>query len=51
MKTTFKILFAIFLGLLSVRGDFNFTGTTLDIHLHDTYYVVDIKHILFVIVF
>jgi heme/copper-type cytochrome/quinol oxidase subunit 1 len=47
MNVAFKSLLTGLLIWLGIHGRVIFAGKTIDIHLHDTYYVIDISHVLF----
>jgi heme/copper-type cytochrome/quinol oxidase subunit 1 len=47
MITTFKIITIGLLALLAVNGQVMLSDSTIDIHLHDTYFVIDINQLLF----
>ncbi len=46
MRAVFKWLVIVFLVAVGIKGDVMITSSTVDIHLHDTYYVIDLTHFL-----
>lgn len=46
MKAFFKWIVISLLIVLGIKGDVMVTNTTIDIHFHDTYYVIDFKFLL-----